>query len=177
MKYLKKYNLFENFENKFEFISKDIYDIREDLISVSVVDSEVGYDFLVEKDEKNKEVLYEFEPDSFIKSMGINDNNYLKDSQLKKWLISLDEKSIGNLNTLNRTELKVDKFQNQEFLKKGILKVKYNGEVISFLIEEGDLENDDIIKFNKNEDRILADKIGLNLDQRTKEQLLELYYQ
>jgi len=177
MKYIKKYSLFENNEFGLKLISKEVSELREDSISISVEDTNVGYDFIINKDKQAIEVIYDFEPDSFIESMGINDDGTLKDSELKKWLVSLNESSIGISKEIDDSILKVEKFENIDLLKKGIVKVEYNNKIITLLIEESDIDTDDIIKFNTEKDKLTADQIGFNLDEKMVESVLDLYYQ
>jgi hypothetical protein len=175
MKYLKKYSLFENLTD-LNFINKETVEFREDLVTINIENSDIGYDFFIKKGDDNNEVIYDYEPDEFINKVGINEDGSLKDSELKKWLIALTEKSVDNKNTINSTSLIVNKFENIELLKKGILKVSYNGQTLSFIIEEGDLDKDDKIGFETNEDKVIASKLGLELSDQIKEKLLELYY-
>lgn len=175
MRYIKNYSLFESLESELKLVSKKSYELREDLITINIEGSDVGYDFIIKKSDEI-EVIYDYEPDEFINKMGINDDGSLKESELKKWLIKLNEDSIGNIESINGVRLIVDKFENVELIKKGILKISYNNKVITFLVEEGDLEKDDIISFYKNEDKLTASKLGLELNQNIKDKLLYLYY-
>lgn len=176
MKYLKKYSLFENTSNEFNVIDIRKSEVRKDLVSIKIDDTNIGYDFIINKNNGLSQVIYDFEPDSFIISIGINEDGVLKDSKLNTWLLSLNENSVNISISINDNNLLVEKFENVGLLKKGILKVSYNNQIISFLIKEGDLDNEDKVSFLTNEDKLIANNIGISLDQETIDKLLELYY-